>query len=450
MVPEEQKEQKMDLVTIRNGRYSTGKDTFRDIVNVQFPLIDATIAHNDKGNYIQVDGTPVRGYPKRAFKVFINDANDFQLSTGELQAPESKPRAPVVGVRSPTQLAVAAFQTAESAQWELVESDDKIKARIAERFDIMDEMIQSAADGEVRGVVVTGPPGVGKSHGVAKALRNSIELPQLEAILSWDSESGQPKPVVDKKRNEEDIEQRFKFVSGHCTPLKLFEILYEGKEPNMVTVFDDCDGVLRNEDSLNLFKVALNTVAEKRIMTWNSTRERADVPNRFEFQGSIVVITNINFENPEKASPALAEHLKAIMDRVYYIDLAITNVREKYLHIEGVCKDHDLLKNMGLGPVQIEEVMGFFKANLEYFREVSIRTVQKIGKLCLKHENWWRMAVITTFKSISIIDYDRTISRKEIEAAAATEVVAQFDKNAPYEATAQTMAQTEAQNESNG
>lgn len=438
----------MDLVTIICGRYSTGKDSFREITNVQFPLVDATINTNDKGNYIQVDGTPVRGYPKRAFKVFIDTRKDFLVSEGELTQPAAKPLA---GVRAPTQMAVAAFQTAEAAAWELVETDDKIKERIAERFDVMDEMIQSAAEGEIRGVVVTGPPGVGKSFGVAKALRNSIELPQLEAILSWDSESGQPKPpAVNKEQNEKDIEERFKFVSGHCTPLKLFEILYEGSAPNMVTVFDDCDGVLRNEDALNLFKVALDTTAEKRIMTWNSTRERAEVPNKFEFKGSIIVITNINFENPEKASPAMAEHLGAIMSRVYYIDLAITNVRDKYLHIEGVCKDHDLLKSMGLEPLQIEEVMKFFKDNLQYFREVSIRTVQKIAKLCLKHENWMRVAVITTFKSIAIIDYDRTISRKEIEAAAATEVVAQFDKNASYEATAQTMAQAEAQNESNG
>ena len=440
----------MDLVTVICGRYSTGKDTFRDIVNVQFPLVDATILSNDKGNYIQVDGTPVRGYPKRAFKVFINGKDDFVLGSGELQPPAAAPRAPAAGVRAPTQIAAAAFQTAQAAEWELVESDDKIRDRIAERFDVMDEMIQSAAEGEVRGVVVTGPPGVGKSFGVSKALRNSIELPQLEAILSWDSESGQAKPVIDKAKNEKDIEERFKFVSGHCTPLKLFEILYEGSAANMVTVFDDCDGVLRNEDSLNLFKVALDTTAEKRIMTWNSTRERAEVPNKFEFKGSIIVITNINFENPEKASPAMAEHLAAIMSRVYYIDLAISNTREKYLHIEGVCKDHDLLKSMGLAPLQIEEVMTFFKDNLQYFREVSIRTVQKIGKLCLKHENWMRVAVITTFKSIAIIDYDRTISRKEVEAATASEVVAQFDKNASYEASTQTMAQTEAQNEANG
>jgi hypothetical protein len=434
----------MDLVTVICGRYSTGKDSFRDILNVQFPIVDATIASNDKGNYIQVDGTPVRGYPKRAFKVFINNEEDFVLGSGELQSP-------VANVRAPTQVATA-FQTVQSAQaatWELVESDEKIKGRIEERFSVMDEMIQSAAEGEVRGVVVTGPPGIGKSFGVSKALRNSIELPQLEAILSWDSESGLPKPVINKEQNEKDIEERFRFVSGHCTPLKLFEILYEGSNANMVTIFDDCDGVLRNEDCLNLFKVALDTTAEKRIMTWNSTRERAEVPNKFEFKGSIIVITNINFENPEKASPAMAEHLGAIMSRVYYIDLAITNTREKYLHIEGVCKDHDLLKTMGLAPAQIEEVMKFFHDNLQYFREVSIRTVQKIGKLCLKHENWFRIAVITTFKSISIIDYDRTISRKEIEEAAATEVVAQFDKNASYEASAKTMAETE-EGESNG
>ena len=434
----------MELVKIKSGRYSTGKDTFRDITDVQFPVINATIESNDKGKYIEVDGAPVRGYPKRAFKVFINSKKDFELSTCTLETPVSKPRE---GVSAPTQVAAAAFMVADGVTAiEYVESDDKIKARIAERFDIMDEMIQSAAEGEVRGVVLTGPPGVGKSHGVTKALRRSIEDPQLQAILEYDSESGLPKPPpVDKVQNERDMIERFKFVSGHCTPLKLFEILYEGSGENMVTVFDDCDGVLRNEDCLNLFKVALDTTAEKRILTWNSTRERADVPSRFEFKGSVIVITNINFENPEKASASMAEHLGAIMSRVYYVDLAINNVREKYLHIEGVCQDHDLLKHMGLEPLQVQEVMDFFKDNLSNFREVSIRTVQKIGKLCLKHENWMRMAVITTFKTIKIIDYDRTIDIKAIQAAEASkEVVALFDKNASYDGAVQTMDEKEA------
>ena len=435
----------MDLVTIKNGRYSTGKDSFRDIENVQFPVVNATIETNDKGKYIEVDGTPVRGYPKRAFKVFVAGKSAFELSTGKLQAQPAKPRS---GVRAPTQIAQAAFLVANSVgvSTEYFESDDKIKERISERFDVMDEMIQSAAEGEVRGIVVTGPPGVGKSFGVAKALRNSIELPQLQAILEYDSESDQPKPPpVNKEQNEKDMIERFRFVSGHCTPLKLFEILYEGREENMVTTFDDCDGVLRNEDALNLFKVALDTTAEKRILTWNSTRERADVPNRFEFKGSVIVITNINFEAPEKASAAMHEHLAAIMSRVYYIDLAINDLRDKYLHIEGVCKDHDLLKHQGLAPRQVQEVMDFFKANLSNFREVSIRTVQKIGKLCLKHENWVRVAIITTFKSIAIISYDRTIDIKAIEAeSSAKEVVALFDKHASYDGTVQSMAEKQA------
>ncbi len=47
------------------------------------------------------------------------------------------------------------------------ESDDQIIERTRERFSILDDMTQESIDGVVRGMVVTGHPGVGKRFGVA-------------------------------------------------------------------------------------------------------------------------------------------------------------------------------------------------------------------------------------------------------------------------------------------
>jgi GTP1/Obg family GTP-binding protein len=43
------------------------------------------------------------------------------------------------------------------------ESDESILERLQERFEILDEMTKAVKQGDVRAMIVSGPPGVGKS-----------------------------------------------------------------------------------------------------------------------------------------------------------------------------------------------------------------------------------------------------------------------------------------------
>ena len=43
------------------------------------------------------------------------------------------------------------------------ETDGQIIERIQQRFDILDEMTKACINGDVRAMIVVGPPGVGKS-----------------------------------------------------------------------------------------------------------------------------------------------------------------------------------------------------------------------------------------------------------------------------------------------
>jgi predicted AAA+ superfamily ATPase len=54
-----------------------------------------------------------------------------------------------------------------------VETDEEVIARIGERFDILDQMTKATIAGDVRAMIVVGPPGVGKSYGVEKQLEHS-------------------------------------------------------------------------------------------------------------------------------------------------------------------------------------------------------------------------------------------------------------------------------------
>ena len=50
------------------------------------------------------------------------------------------------------------------------ETDEQAIERIAARFSILDEMAEAVNEGKVRAMIVSGPPGIGRSYGVERAL----------------------------------------------------------------------------------------------------------------------------------------------------------------------------------------------------------------------------------------------------------------------------------------
>jgi GTP1/Obg family GTP-binding protein len=46
------------------------------------------------------------------------------------------------------------------------ETEEQAMDRIRERFEILTEMTKAAIGGDIRAMIVSGPPGVGKSYGV--------------------------------------------------------------------------------------------------------------------------------------------------------------------------------------------------------------------------------------------------------------------------------------------
>ena len=53
------------------------------------------------------------------------------------------------------------------------ETDQEVMDRIAKRFDILHDMTKAAIKNDVRAMIVTGPPGVGKSYGVEQELEKA-------------------------------------------------------------------------------------------------------------------------------------------------------------------------------------------------------------------------------------------------------------------------------------
>jgi hypothetical protein len=178
----------------------------------------------------------------------------------------------------------------------------------------------------------------------------------------------------------------------------LYSKLYEFSGEKNVIVFDDCDSVLLDDVALNILKAALDS-SKKRTISWNTDSNmlrREGVPDRFEFRGGAIFITNIKFENVR--SKKLQDHLAALESRCHYIDLQMDTDREKVLRIEQIVKD-GMLDTYEFEDVQKDEVVEFIKDNRSKLRELSLRTVLKVADLRKSFPtNWQNMATVTVMK----------------------------------------------------
>jgi len=252
------------------------------------------------------------------------------------------------------------------------ETDEQILERLGERFDILTEMTKAVKSGDVRAMIVSGPPGVGKSFGV-------------EAVLQKD---GLFDTLAERK-------PKYEVVKGAMSSIGLYAKLYEHSDAKHVVVFDDCDSILMEDLSLNILKGALDS-SERRFISWNTDSRllRSEgIPDRFEFKGAAIFITNIKFEHVR--SKKLRDHLDALESRCHYIDLQMDTNREKLLRIKQIVGE-GMLDRYDFEQIQKDEVVEFITANQDKLRELSLRMVLKIADLRKSFPRTWESMARTT------------------------------------------------------
>ena len=241
------------------------------------------------------------------------------------------------------------------------ETDEQAIDRIAARFEILDEMAEAVSTSKVRAMIVSGPPGIGKSYGVERALEK--------------------RSMFDDIANNA---RKFEVVKGAMSPIGLYKKLYEHSAKGHVVCFDDCDAILYDDLALNLLKAALDT-GKKRTLHWNTesrTLMAEGMPNSFEFNGGVVFITNVKFDNVK--SKKLQDHLQALQSRCHYLDLTIDSMRDRMLRIRQIVGT-GMLEKYAMGKEAEAELVQFIFDNKHKLREISLRMVLKIADL-------WKMA----------------------------------------------------------
>jgi hypothetical protein len=248
------------------------------------------------------------------------------------------------------------------------ETDAEIDARISERFDILELLTESCLLGNSRALIVSGPAGLGKSFTVERKLGD------------WD-----PNGV------------NHVIVKGYVRATGLIKLLYQFREAGQVVVFDDADTIFFDDTSLNLLKAVCDTT-ERRRVSWLSEGTLVDeesaekIPRSFDFDGTIIFISNIDFDNQIEKGHKLAPHLQALISRSHYIDLAMKSRRDYLVRIRQVVKQ-GLLSD--LPEIQRAEVLAYIEENADRLRELSLRMAVKIANLRKTTDDWKRMANVT-------------------------------------------------------
>ena len=339
----------MSAIRIIKGEYRN-----KPVRNIAFTLVSG-FASGAKGNYVTVKNDGNFPNCPDTVRIKVDSIQNFEYVTGDAVQDNT------VHFEKPT----------------VVETDDEAMDRIRERFDILHEMTKATVTGDIRAMIVSGPPGVGKSYGVET---------EIEKACLFDKLAG--------KRLRAEV------VKGSATPIGLYQTLYKYSDANSVVVFDDCDSILLDDVALNLLKGALDS-GKKRVISWlseSSALRREGIPDRFEFKGSVIFITNLKFDKMK--SQKLRDHLDALQSRCHYLDLTLDTMRDKLLRIKQIAKDGVLFADYDFNEYAQDDIIDFMHVNKDRLREVSLRMALKIADLRKSFPgNWKRMSETTCMKS---------------------------------------------------
>jgi hypothetical protein len=238
-------------------------------------------------------------------------------------------------------------------------------------------MTRAVKAGKIRSMIVTGPPGVGKSFGVEKVLEKH--------------------DVFANVANDQKL-KKYEVVKGAMSALGLYAKLFAYSDPKNILVFDDCDSVLLDDLSLNILKAALDS-GSKRMIHWNTDSRllrQEGIPGSFEFKGGAIFITNIKFEHVR--SKKLKDHLEALESRCHYLDLTIDTEREKLLRIKQIVGD-GMLDKYDMTAEEQAGLLEFINVNKGKLRELSLRMVLKLADLRVSFpQRWQEVAKVTCMR----------------------------------------------------
>jgi hypothetical protein len=276
--------------------------------------------------------------------------------------------------KNPTKLAA---YLAQKAAWEQsviaapifhddnpTETNEDIVVRVSNMFDIFHKYAKGAVEGNVRSLIVSGAGGVGKSH-------------MIDSVLEYAKENQGVK---------------YEIVKGVLSPINLYMLLWRNQTNKHIIVLDDADSIFADEGALSLLKNALDSTPVRKICWFAESKalKENDIPKEILYQGSMIFITNRDFDAEIKHGGRYTPHMQALMTRALYLDLKLHTAKDLAAWIRHIVSKNHILIQEGLSYAQENEVLDFISDNKDKLRHLSIRTAIKLAAMVKTDGESWR------------------------------------------------------------
>jgi hypothetical protein len=230
-----------------------------------------------------------------------------------------------------------------------------------ERYNGVETYIKGMANGGIRSLIVNGPPGVGKTHSVKTYL--DLYVPN-----------------------------NYIHINSHLSLMALYGKLYDFRDKGKVIVLDDVDTIFSKVEGLNLLKAAMDTTSVRQIH-WDSPTHYLNtmgLPKNFEFNGSVILISNIGFGG---GNGKLVAHLSALKDRSYCSHIAETGEDSLFKQVCFMVLERNLFSSLGIPEQHQMMLLEYIDENKKRLNTVSLRTVVKLSTIfTIDPKNWRTMA----------------------------------------------------------
>ena len=241
------------------------------------------------------------------------------------------------------------------------ESYEDICLKVKERFKVIEEITLSVCMGVSPAMILCGAGGVGKSSIVKKTIE-SLGLVDV------------------------------RYVNGKVTPSALYRLAYESRHQDALLVFDDSDDVFYDDTSLQILKQITDS-SDDRQVSWHSNRTMVDedgddIPTDFEFNGSVIFISNIDFYREAEGNNKIAPHLQALISRSFVLDVDMKNRNYFLARLQDVLFEY---MDESLYSLEIKNsIFDFMNKEKNALRELSLRMVKKIRTLQMTYGAEWQ------------------------------------------------------------
>jgi hypothetical protein len=249
---------------------------------------------------------------------------------------------------------------------------------VVDKFNTVHEMTKLFVSNKysaLKGLLISGDAGTGKTHWVQKAF---IDMDKTEDV--------------------------YYVKAASISAAALYCIFYQYRYKNKVVVLDDCDIIHKTgkdkSDILDMLKGVTEVTKGPRFISWekaspNQLMRDNNIPTKFEFKGSVVWITNDTIEDISKKCKS---HWNALSSRFNQIKVYFTE-QEKLLYTLYLIEECDMLgkncegKEGGYSLKIQSEVIDYINDNYKNFKEITPRLATKIADIRHNFPKNWKKLV---------------------------------------------------------